>query len=152
MNLEGFLKRNRIWYRFVDKRDTVHTADAAQATGIELHRITKNLVSVTGEGEYVVLIVSGDRRVNLKRAANALGVKNVSLMPFGRAEAISGYKPGATPSINFRTQMRVVIDSELTKYRTIYCGGGTRDRLLELLVEDVISLNEAIIADISKDD
>ncbi len=152
MNLEEFLKKNSIWHRFIEKRDTVHTADAAQATGIGLHRITKNLVSVTDEGEYVVLIVSGDRRVNLKRAANALGVKNVSLMPFGRAEAISGYQPGATPSINFRTQMRVVIDSELTKYKTIYCGGGTRDRLLELLAEDVISLNEAIIADISKVD
>ena len=52
------------------------------ATGIDLHRITKNLVSKTNKKEYVLLIVQGDRRVNLKDAARALGVKNVRLIPF----------------------------------------------------------------------
>ena len=130
----------------------MHTADASEATGIELHRITKNLVSRTNEGEHVLLIVPGDRRVNLKAAATALGVKNVRLMPFDESEAISGYPPGGTPSIGHKTRMRVVVDSELTEFETLYCGGGTRERLLEVKVEDVIRLNDAIVFPISKTD
>jgi len=108
------------------------------------------LVSKTNKGEYVLLVVPGDRRVNLKTAADALGVKNVRLMPFGEAEAISGYPPGGTPSVGHKIRMRTVLDSELTEFETLYCGGGTRDRLVELKVSDVISLNDAIVSTISR--
>jgi len=82
----------------------------------------------------------------------ALGVKNVRLMPFGEAEAISGYPPGGTPSVGHRTPMRAVMDVELTEFETLYCGGGSRDRLLEVRVEDVIRLNNAVVAPISRAD
>ena len=150
MDLDEYLRRHGVWHRFLPKRETVHTADASEATGIDLHRITKNLVSVTDTGEHVVLIVPGDRRVNLRRAAEALSVGNVRLMPFREAGAVSGYPPGATPSLGYRTPMRVVVDSELTEFEIIYCGGGTRDRLLEVRVEDVIRLNNAAVASISR--
>ena len=148
MSLEVYLKENGVWHRFVEKQETVHTADASQATGIDLHRITKNLVSVTDMGEHVVLIVPGDRRVNLKEAAKALGVKNVRLMPFDQSEPISGYPPGGTPSLGYKTKMRVVLDRELEGFPTFYCGGGSRYRLLEVKSADVIRLNGAIVAQI----
>jgi Cys-tRNA(Pro)/Cys-tRNA(Cys) deacylase len=128
----------------------VHTADASKVTGIDLHRITKNLVSKTGGGEYVLIVIPGDRKVDLKAVARALGVKNVRLLPFKGAEEISGYPPGGTPSIGHRTRMRVVVDEELTEFETLYCGGGKRDRLLEVRVDDVIRLNDAVVSDVAK--
>ncbi len=149
MSLESYLEQNGVWHRFVEKQETVHTADASKATGIDLHKITKNLVSVTDTGEHVVLIVPGDRRVNLKEAAKALGAKNVRLMPFDQSEPISGYPPGGTPSLGYKTKMRVLLDKELEGFDTFYCGGGSRDRLLEVKSVDVIRLNGAIVAPIS---
>jgi prolyl-tRNA editing enzyme YbaK/EbsC (Cys-tRNA(Pro) deacylase) len=67
MDLEAGLKAARVWYRFLEKTETVHTADASYASGIELNRITKNLVCSTSEGEYVLLVVAEDRRVELRR-------------------------------------------------------------------------------------
>ena len=127
----------------------MHTADASKATGIDLHRITKNLVSKTRKGEYALLVVPGDRRVDLKAAAKALGTKKVRLMPFSEAEIISGYPPGGTPTIGHKTPMKVILDEELAGFETFYCGGGSRDRLLELRVDDVKKLTDAIIARIS---
>jgi Cys-tRNA(Pro)/Cys-tRNA(Cys) deacylase len=127
----------------------VHTADASKTTGIDLHRITKNLVSKTREGEYALLVVPGDSRVDLKAAAKALGTKNVRLMPFSEAETISGYPPGGTPTIGHKTPMRVIMDEELSGFETFYCGGGSRDRLLELRVDDVKRLTNVIVAKIS---
>jgi Cys-tRNA(Pro)/Cys-tRNA(Cys) deacylase len=149
MSLEAYLEQNKVWHRFVEKQETVHTADASQTTGIDLHRITKNLVSVTDSGEHVVLIVPGDMRVNLKEAAKALGVRNVRLMPFDQSEQISGYPPGGTPSLGFKARMRVVVDKELEGFETFYCGGGSRDRLLEVRFADVVRLNGAVVAAIT---
>ena len=149
MDLEAYLEENGIWHRFIEKSETVHTADASEATGIDLHRITKNLVSKTRKGEYALLVVPGDRRVDLKAAAKALGAKKIRLMPFSEAETISGYPPGGTPTIGHKTPMKVVLDEELAGFETFYCGGGSRDRLLELRVDDVKKLTDVIVARIS---
>lgn len=130
------------------KSETIHTADAAQVTGIKLHKVTKNLVSITDTGEYVLLIVPGDSKVNLKEAARMLGVKKVRLVPFSDAEKISGYPPGGTPSIGHKTQMRTLIEKKLLKFETVYCGGGSGDKLLEIRVQDIVKLNDAIIAEL----
>ena len=149
MNIGDYLKDNQIWHQFVEKLETIHTADASHTTGIDLHRITKNLVAITDLSEYVILIVPGDRRVNLKEAARTLGVKNIKLMPFDQSERISGYPPGGTPSLGFKTKVRVVVDKELEGFETFYCGGGSRDRLLEIRFVDVVRFNDALIAAIS---
>ncbi|MDQ1279801.1 MAG: Cys-tRNA(Pro)/Cys-tRNA(Cys) deacylase [Thermoproteota archaeon] len=149
MDLKRYLEENLVWHRFILKEETVHTVDAANATGIELYKITKNLVARTNEGEFVMLIVPGDRKVDLKKAASVLDVKNIQIVPFVEAEGISGYPPGGTPSIGHKTKMRVILDKTLLGYDAIFCGGGSRDRLLELRVADVIKLNSAFVADIS---
>jgi prolyl-tRNA editing enzyme YbaK/EbsC (Cys-tRNA(Pro) deacylase) len=46
--------------------------------------------------------------------------------------------------------MRVVIDKDLERFETFYCGGGSRDRLLEVRSRDVIRVNDAIVASITK--
>lgn len=149
IDLEKYLKQNNIWHNFILKQETVHTADAAKASGVDLHRLTKNLVSETDQGEHVLLVISGDLKVDLKAAAKALKVGNVRLVPFNNAEEISGYPPGGTPSIGHKTRMRAVIDEDLLKFETIYCGGGSRDRLVELRTKDVMKLNDSVVAKIS---
>ncbi|MFH7836228.1 MAG: YbaK/EbsC family protein, partial [Candidatus Aenigmatarchaeota archaeon] len=68
---------------------------------------------------------------------------------FDKAEEISGYPPGGTPSVGHKTKMKVIIDKSVLNYETVYCGGGSRDKLLELKTSDIIRLNNAIIADIT---
>lgn len=146
--LEGYLKTEGIWHRFIVKRETIHTKDASEVTGIELHRISKNLVCRTSEGEYVLLIIPGDRKANLGAAAEILNARELSLLPFKEAEAITGYSPGGTPSIGHKLKMRVVLDRCLLEFKTFFCGGGSRDRLLELRTEDVKRETGAVIGEI----
>lgn len=148
MNLDEYLIRNNVWHRFIQKAETIHTSDAAKATGVELRRVTKNLVSVTDDGRHVLLIVPGDRKVDLEKAAKILGVKHLRLVAFDQAEKISGYPPGGTPSVGHKEKMRVLLDKTLLDYDTVYCGGGSRNRLLELKVQDIIRLNDATVGEI----
>jgi Cys-tRNA(Pro)/Cys-tRNA(Cys) deacylase len=150
MDLAGYLRDAGVWHRFIDKAETVHTADASRATGIDLGRITKNLVCKTSDGQHALLIVHGNRRVVLRRAAQALDTRNAQLLAFKEAEAVSGYPPGATPSVCHKTAMRAVIEKDLLNHETIFCGGGSRDKILELKTKDVVRLSQATIADISE--
>jgi len=150
MDLETYLKSAGVWHRFIDKPETVHTADASRATGIELSRITKNLVCKTSDGGYALLVVPGNRRVSLQKAAQVLNARNVQLLGFNEAETISGYPPGGTPSLHHETTMTVVVEKDLLNHETILCGGGSRDKILELKSEDLLKLTHATVADISE--
>ncbi|MFH1470193.1 MAG: YbaK/EbsC family protein [Candidatus Micrarchaeota archaeon] len=149
--LESRLKALGAWYMFHEKpQSTVHTADAASVTGIELHRISKNLMAKTDEGDYVALIIPGDKKLDYKEAAKALGTKSLGLVPFEQADKVSGYPPGGTPSIGYERKLLVVLDEELAKFDTFFCGGGSTRMLLELKKVDVVKLNGAVVAKISK--
>jgi Cys-tRNA(Pro)/Cys-tRNA(Cys) deacylase len=150
MDLETYLKGAGVWHRFIDKPETVHTADASRATGIELARITKNLVCKTSDGRYALLVVPGNRRVSLQKAAQMLDTRNIQLLEFNEAEAVSGYPPGGTPSLHHKTAMSMVIERDLLNYETIFCGGGSRDKILELKTKDLLMLTHAAVADISE--
>ncbi len=150
MDLEARLKAEGVWHRFLAKRETIHTSDASLATGIELSRITKNLVCKTSDGRYALLVIPGNRRLSLQKAAQVLNARNVQLLGFNEAEEVSGYPPGGTPSLYHSTPMNVVLDKDLLSYDTIFCGGGSRDKLLELRTQDVQKLNNAAVADISE--
>ena len=150
VKLEARLKALGIWYKFIEKsQSTVHTADAANVTGIELHRISKNLMAKASDGRYAALIIPGDMKLDYKDAAKALVTKNVSLVPFTEAHKISGYPPGGTPSIGYEKRIEVVLDTELMQYETFYCGGGSTMMLLELRRDDVIEINNAKVHKIS---
>jgi len=150
MDLETYLKGAGVWHRFLEKPETVHTSDASRATGIELNRITKNLVCRTSDGRFALLVVPGDRKVNLQSAAQLLGARNIRLLAFDEAESISGYPPGGTPSIYHKTPLQVVVDTQLLTAETIFCGGGARNRLLELRTSDVLKLTNHLTGSISQ--
>ncbi len=140
-----------VWHRFIEKPETVHTADAAKASGLPIEAFTKNLVWNSERGP-VLLIVRGDMSVDLEAAAKAAGVKKLLKVPFSDAVRISGYLPGATPSVFHASPMIVVVDEEVAKLETLICGGGDREHLLELRSADVIRLNNAAVEKIAKRD
>lgn len=151
MNLKAFLVRHKVWHQFIEKGKTVHTADAAAATGIELKRLTKSLIFLTEHDKAILAIIPGNCRADKKRVATVLGLKWVNLAPFEESEKYSGYPPGATPPVGHKQQMEVVVDEKLLHYDTIYGGGGKRTMLVELKPKDVVKLNEAKIANISNE-
>ena len=150
MDLERFLKDNNVWHRFVDKPETVHTADAAREAGIDLNKVTKALVLLDQDKNPILAIIPGDCKLSFSKVKQALGLKKVRLVPFDEAVNFSGYLPGATPMVHHKLEMKVVLDKKLQKFDSIFGGGGSRTKLLELKTDDVIKLNDAVVADISE--
>ncbi len=159
MDIESYLKQSKIWHNFIEKAETVHTADASAASGVDIKRLTKALIllekrtdaeSVNQPQTCMLAIIPGDCKLSFSKLKAATNSKSVFLVKFENAEQYSGYPPGATPMIHHKEPMRTVLDEKLTKYETIYGGGGTRTKILELRTSDVIKLNNATVADITE--
>jgi Cys-tRNA(Pro)/Cys-tRNA(Cys) deacylase len=148
MELEKYLEKNNVWHKFIDKPETIHTADAANKSGIDLKRITKSLVLLNQDKEPIMAIIPGDQTLDLDRVKIISGSKKIRMVPFNEAENYSGYLPGATPMIHHKVKMKVIIERALTKCDTVFGGGGERTKLLELKVDDIIKLNNAIVGDV----
>lgn len=149
MNLTGYLKKNNIWFNMIEKESTVHTADAAAATGISLERVTKSLVFLA-DNLPIITIIPGNCRVNKGKLKQALNAKDVEIVPFEKADKYSGYEPGGTPPVNYKNIKKVVIDQKVMQFETVFGGGGSRKKLIELKTEDIQKLNNAIVADITE--
>jgi Cys-tRNA(Pro)/Cys-tRNA(Cys) deacylase len=148
MTLIAYLKKNKIWHRFIEKEDTIHTADAAAATGIPLEQVTKSLVFLADK-KPILVVIPGTRHVNIKKLKSTLNIQKIRMVPFAQVKEYSGYLPGATPPIHHQQIMDVVIDESVMHFDTVYGGGGSRNRLIELKTKDIQQLNSATVADIS---
>jgi Cys-tRNA(Pro) deacylase len=146
--LETFLKEKGVWYRFVEKAETIHTADAAREAGIDLSRVTKSLVLLDQDRSPILAIIPGDCKLSFAKLKAASGSKKVRLVPFDEAGQFSGYPPGGTPMVRHKVKMKVILDRRLTAYDSLYGGGGDRTTLLELKVPDILHLDGAKVADI----
>ena len=147
--LETYLKGQNVEFDLIEKANTVHTADAAAATGIPLETITKSLVCLGDDGKAYMAVIPGTHKLRPKEVARAFGLKKVRLCPFDDAHKFSGYPPGATPPVNHEKIAGVVVAEALLQWETIYGGGGTNERLLQIKTEDVIRLTGGQVRDIS---
>jgi Cys-tRNA(Pro)/Cys-tRNA(Cys) deacylase len=150
MDLESYLRAQNIPFEFIPKPHTVHTADAASATGIPLAQITKALVCLGSDGNAYVAIIPGTHKLRLKQVARAFGLKSVQLCPFTEAHQHTGYPPGATPPLHYRNIAGVVMDETLLQFENIHGGGGTNELLLKVRAQDAVRLNNARIANVAE--
>lgn len=150
-DLEAYLDEKKIWHRFIDKPQGKKTEKTAEATGIDIERLTKTLVILDDKKEPLIAIIPGNRKLSYSKLRKRIGSKKVRWIESRNAQSYTGYPPGATPMVYHKMNMKVVLDKSLSHYHTIYGGGGTTKRIVEMLVDDVIRLNEADIADICDD-
>ena len=143
------MKHENVWFRILDKPSTVHTADASRVTGISLERITKSLV-FKADDQPILGVIAGDKRIDIAKLAQAVDARKIELVAFEEAESYSGYPPGGTAPVYHANIKKVVFDKDLTRFDTIYGGGGSRDKLIELKVHDILRLSQAIVADITR--
>lgn len=149
MNLVAFLRQNRIDFEFIEKRSTHHASEASQATDIPLSKIIKTLVFVDQDSKPLVAIVRADCTVSRHKLESCSGSRSVRIASNELAERVTGYPTGGIPPVGHKKKLRVHVDSQILENEYIWCGGGSRTKLIRLKVSDVIRLLSPQLCDIS---
>jgi prolyl-tRNA editing enzyme YbaK/EbsC (Cys-tRNA(Pro) deacylase) len=136
----------------VFERETRTAADAAREIGCSVAEITKSLVfSVVGTDATVLLLLSGADRVDLSKAAAALGVEGLERAAPEVAKATTGYSIGATPPFGHTTPLRIAMDDRLLEFDQVWAAGGRTDSIFRISSADLKRASGAAVANLRED-
>jgi Cys-tRNA(Pro) deacylase len=109
--------------------DSTRTApDAARAVGCEVGAIVKSLLFLA-DGEPVLVMCAGDRKVDTARVAEHLGAKQVAMAPVDDVRRITGYAIGGVPPLGHAMRVRTFMDESLLRWPLVYAAAGAHDAL-----------------------
>lgn len=121
---------------------TKTSRDAATAVGCDLGAIAKSLVFLVDDRP-VVVICSGDRRIDETKLARALGGHTARPAPLETVRDVTGFVAGGTPAFGFARPLEVVADPSIGRYRWVWSAGGTPDTVYPVALDRLIAASGA---------
>ena len=124
----GVLDIQKITYDLVEHEPVYTNPAMAEALGVDESETVKSLVLKTKEGEMIVLVLPGNKKVNWKQAAAGAGTKKVS---FAKPEEVSeavGCEVGCVPPFGHFSTLPIYMDPDLPKKDFVYFNPGVHDK------------------------
>ena len=133
-----YLKEKGIEARVVTLDESTRTSQlAADALGCTVAEIAKSIVFKAGE-QAVVVVISGDRRVDAKKVGVLLGTK-VGNADADAVKVLTGYVIGGVPPFPHEPSVKVLLDGSLTRFEKVWAAAGTPNSVLNLSVAQLRS-------------
>jgi prolyl-tRNA editing enzyme YbaK/EbsC (Cys-tRNA(Pro) deacylase) len=123
--------------------------EAAAARGIEVPDVVKTIVVRRGEGDYVFVLVPGDRVIAWPKLRGLLGVSRLSLPNAAAAKAATGYERGTITPFGSSTPLPVVADLRLAG-RRISLGAGMPGAAVLVDADAALEAMRAQVADVTE--
>jgi prolyl-tRNA editing enzyme YbaK/EbsC (Cys-tRNA(Pro) deacylase) len=96
----------------------------------------------------VLIVASGDKRVDEKKAAATIGEKITSANADFVREA-TGFAIGGVPPLGHARPPIVLIDETLLRFDNIWVAAGTRNALFRLTPADLVALTGGLVVDVA---
>jgi Cys-tRNA(Pro)/Cys-tRNA(Cys) deacylase len=152
-NAMRVLDKNMIPYKVItyDSQDgKIDGISVAQKIGKDLQFVYKTLVTKGNSGNIYVFVIPVEAELDLKKAAQVTGEKNIALVPMTDIQKLTGYIRGGCSPIGMKKLYPTVIDSSASQFDHIVVSGGKIGVLIELNVKALQSVTEAILQEVVK--
>ena len=123
------------------------SASAAEHLGCEVAQIAKSIVLKAEKP--ILVILSGDVRVDLKKLSEVIGEKAKLASPEYVSEEV-GFIIGGVPPMGFDRPVRILIDKSIERFSEVFSSGGSRDSILKIYVNELKNVVKGEIVDVSK--
>jgi Cys-tRNA(Pro) deacylase len=128
--------------------DTSTAVSAAQALGTTVPAIVKSLLFLA-DGDPIVVLAPGDRRVDREAVARYLKAAAVRLARPDEALQFTGYPVGGVPPLAHRSRLRVLMDSHILDSAIVYAAAGSPNAIFGIEPRRLQQLAGAEIADVT---
>jgi Cys-tRNA(Pro) deacylase len=138
--IQALLDQKNIAYE-VFEHEPVYTNPAmAEALNVSESETVKSLVLKTKEGQMIVLVLPGNKKVDWKHAAAGAKTKKVS---FAKPEAVSqavGCEVGCVPPFGHLATLPIYMDPDLIKKNFVYFNPGVHNKSFKIKAWDLKKL------------
>ena len=129
---------------------TAKTAqDAATALSCNVGAIVKSLLFSTGE-DFVLCLVSGDKRCSLNKLKKILNKKVVSMAHPNDVKKITGYTIGGVSPVGHLNKVKILIDTNLGRFITVFAAAGHPNCIFKINFNKIKILTTGQIKDITE--
>lgn len=152
-NAMRILDKNKISYRVNlyecdDFKDGVSIADQL---GQPYEQSFKTLVTVGKSNNYYVYVIPVNEEIDLKKAARAVGEKNVEMIHVKDINRVTGYIRGGCTPIGMKKQYKTVLNESALDFDEIIISGGRIGAQIMITPKDLIKVTKAFVTDIIKE-
>lgn len=123
-------------------------ATVASLLGEDPSHVFKTLVT-KGGNDYFVFVLPVLKELDLKKAAKAVGVKSVEMIPVKDINKVTGYIRGGCSPVGMKKFYKTVFASESVNVDTIIVSGGKVGLQIETSVENLVKLLNSSVQDIT---
>ena len=149
LNSMRMLEAQGVRYEVLSFPDTIHSAvGVATYYGLPPAQVYKTLVVVLAQGKPALVLIAGDRELQLKQLAQALGEKKLRMATQKEAEAWTGLKVGGISALALcHRGFPVYIDRAAAALDEIIVSAGQRGMDIRLTVPDLVRMTGAAFVD-----
>jgi Cys-tRNA(Pro) deacylase len=134
--------------RFIQHVRVRSLAEAAEARGVEPADVIKTMVVRRGDGDYVLVLVPGDRVISWPKLRALLGVSRLSMPDADEAFEVTGYARGTITPFGTTTPLPVIADERM-KGREVTLGAGEPDTAIGVDADAALNALHATVADVT---
>lgn len=129
--------------------DTSTAEAAARAVNAPLGSIVKSLVFLA-DGAPLLVLVSGDRRADVKRLRVALGLSKRRLRIARPSEVLeyTGFEVGGVPPVGHGKPMHTLIDRTLGRFDTVWAAAGSANAVFPIPYEQLVAVTGGEVMDL----
>ena len=129
---------------------TARTAkEAANALYCEEGAIVKSLVFKT-ETEFLVCLISGDKRCSLNKLKKVISKKDVSMASADEVKAQTGFTIGGVSPVGHINNLDIIIDKTLERFQIVYAAAGHPNSIFKIDFLKLKDLTKGKIEDITE--
>jgi len=110
---------------------------ASEAIDFPLERTIKTLIVDLGPKGYIMMLMPGDKNINLKKLARSFSVKRTAMADKATAERLTGYLVGGISPFGIKIDLPVVMEEGLLKYDKVAINAGKRGVMLIMDPKDI---------------
>lgn len=125
--------------------------EAAAVRGLNPGAIIKTIVVRRGEGDYLFVLVPGDREISWPKLRALLGVSRLSMPDKEVAREVTGYERGTITPFGSTTAWPVIADALLVQRQgPVSIGAGAHGLAATVAPEQLVEVLGAQIADVTE--
>ena len=129
---------------------TARTAkEAPNALNCEEGAIVKSLVFKT-ETEFLVCLISGDKRCSLNKLKKVISKKDVSMASADEVKAQTGFTIGGVSPVGHINNLDIIIDKTLERFQIVYAAAGHPNSIFKIDFLKLKDLTKGKIEDITE--
>ena len=123
---------------------TARTAkDAANSLKCELGAIVKSLV-FRAENDFLICLVSGDKRCSLNKLKKILNKKDVSMANADQVKENTGFSIGGVAPVGHLKKLNIIVDKSLNRFKYVYGAAGHPDCVFKITYDELIKLTNGL--------